>query len=178
MSDFTTTVIDVRAKGERGSFYVREWLREEGKDIRHSAEFVCNTTFGVYGFYWSHMGEPFAEFIREISTDYLLSKIGREVTDSDKAAKELRRLVLEQRRERSITKDVARDALNEIETILSDYSGEAACHEFYMGVALSKCNIEWCDLSSRSWDGQCLGFVRTLWPEFVKQFCAKSVAAT
>ncbi len=180
MSDWTTTVIDVRHKGEWGTFFVREWPvipREDGKGFNASAEWVCNSTFGVYGHYWSSMGGPFADFIGDISTDYLLSKIGREITDSDKAAKELRRLVLEQRRERSITKDVARDALDDIEAILSDYSGDAACHEFYQSDALSKCHIEWCDLSCKEWCGQSLGFARTLWPEFVKQFCARSVLA-
>ena len=116
------------------------------------------------------MGEPFGDFISGIDDHYLLGKIGHEVTDSRKVVKELQRLVREHRRQKLMTKDEAREALDDIDELAAYDDGDVLCHKLYESVPLSKCHIEWCDISSKSWDCQSLGFAKKMWPLFVKRF--------
>jgi hypothetical protein len=181
--EWKTTVITVRdGKGEYGTFFVRESevvARKDGNGFDASAEWTANTSFGLFGHYWSSMGQPFGEFISDISEDYLLSKIGKKVTDTEQTTKELKRLVLVERRENRITKDEAREALTDIEELACQYDGEVLCHMLYESRPLDKCNIEWCDLNTQVWDSCSLNFAKRLWPLFVKQFneqCTKAEA--
>lgn len=103
-----TTVIEIRDKGEWATFFVREsevTKRENNNGFNASAEWTANTSFGLFGHYWSSMGHSFSEFITGISEDYLLSKIGRKAIDSQKVIDELKRIVQERRKENIVTKD-------------------------------------------------------------------------
>lgn len=175
LKNWTTTVVEVRKNGEWGTFFVRESdvLPRDGGGFNVSAEWCCNSSFGVFGHYWSSMGKPFGEFVSKINNDYLLGKIGKQVTDSRKVVRELRRLVIEHRKEQTITKDEAREALDDIEELAAYDDGDVLCHKLYESGPLSKCHIEWCDIESKTWDCQSLGFVKQLWPEFVRKFCER-----
>ena len=167
-----TTTIEVREKGEWGTFFVREFEitpRENGR-VNASAEWVCRSSFGVFGHYWNSMGEPFADFIQGVGDDYLLSKIGREVTDSDKVLNEVNRLIHEARKQKRITKDIEQRAIHQVKLISEEADGATLCHLLYIDPVVNLCPIEWCDISTQSYDGASRMFVKKLWPAFVKQF--------
>lgn len=174
------TVIEVRVGGEWGTFFVRESdvvPRADRKGFDASAEWTANTSYGVFGHYWGSMGQPFGDFIAGINTDYLLSKIGREECDSDKVVAELKRLIVEFRKEKRITTDVARNALEEITQLAACYEREPLCMQLYESAALSKVPIEWCDISTRSYTIHSRLFAQKMWPEFVKKYNEQGVRA-
>jgi hypothetical protein len=173
------TVIDVRVDHEWGTFFVRESdvvPREGGKGFNASAEWTANTSFGVFGHYWSSMGQPFGEFIKGVDDYYLLGKIGNQVTDDKLIVAGVKRLVREHRKAKSINAETAREAFDTIVSLASEYGGEILCHELYQASELSFID-DW-DVESRSYDGQSMGFVKKLWPEFVKKYNQQKVAVS
>lgn len=48
----------------------------------NSGTLCVNSTYGAYGYYWSNCGCPFVDFLCNIGTDYLMSKISDRVPDS------------------------------------------------------------------------------------------------
>lgn len=173
MDDWKVTCVSVRTGGEWGTFFVRESpvvKRDDGKGYNAQAEWTANTSFGVFGHYWSSMGQPFGEFISDIASDYLLRKVGRKVTDSEMVAKELQRLVCQYRKERRIEKDIAVDAIDEIKRLMQEYEGDSFCVHAYESIELSRVPFDWCDISTKSYETGSLMFAKKLWPAFVKQF--------
>lgn len=163
--------IMVRDGSEWARFFYHEapplTMRDNSRS--YSATWCCVSSFGVFGHCWSSMGQPFAEFIQDIETDYLLRKIGRKVTVSEKAFSEVRRLILQCRREDRITKDEARAAMDDIATIECEGGHpEVALNELYWSVPISRVGIEWCDLTTQDWDTDSVLFAKKLWPLFVQ----------
>lgn len=161
--------IDVLKDGEWGTFFYRERIvLRDGKEPRHSATWCCYSSFGTFGHSWYDMGEPLAAFIAGMDDDYLLSKISKKVTSGDKAIDHVRRLILEQRREGDISKDVAREAYEAVTDIECDgHSPEGTCEQLYASREIEKINIDWCDLNCQEWDNSAVMFVRKVWPSFV-----------
>lgn len=174
--------VHVRHRHDYGEFFVRELApvsRVNGEGIVYAATFCCYSSFGVYGYHWSHMGEPFAEFIAGIKPDYLLSKIAERVFDDETCLKSVRDEVVRMRREQSrgVSKDAAREAWDAIDDIAADYSGESLATALYECSELSVIRLEYCDLTCRAWDRQAVAFVERLWPEFVKQYATDVASA-
>lgn len=174
--DNATTIL-IRSDGEYGRFFFceQEFALEDGSP-RHAATWCCVSSFGVYGYHWSHMSRPFSEFVQGVSTDYLLGKISRKVTSAEKTIASVRRAVLESRRNRRCSKDEAREAWDEIAGIEVDGWDAAVPHMLWESAELSRCRIEWCDLSTQEWDQQAVMFATKLWPLFVKQLAEVSHA--
>lgn len=163
--------IIVRDGMDYGEFFVAErepQTNESRNYTSYSATWCCYSSYGVYGHHWSSMGSPFAEFIQGMGADYLLSKIGRKEADPDRVLKEVRRLIREARRENRITKDEAAEAYAECRRIEDETTGAFVLAMLYDSVEISRVGIEWCDMSTTSYDPQCLGFVRRIWPKFVE----------
>jgi hypothetical protein len=158
----------IRVNGEWGEFFIAERepvLRPDGH-YRYSATWTCLSSFGVFGHYWHDMGEPFSKFIQDIDAGYLLGKIAKKETVPELAIGAIKQEVLSQRKERYITKDTAREAWNEIESIADEgASGEVTCHLLYHSSELSFIN-DW-DFSTRDFCGDAKQFVKKIWPEFV-----------
>ncbi len=166
-----TTTYNISVDSEYGEFFVNEReprIRDDGH-TQYCATWCCYSSFGVFGHHWYAMGSPFAEFIRGVGPDYLLSKIGRKVFDERKCVTELRRLVIQSRRDKRITKEEAADALAAIKSLAEEYTGEALSSRLYEDVDLSRCHIEWCDLSCQVYEPSALMFVKKLWPAFVEE---------
>lgn len=164
----TTTTITVRDDFEYGEFFVNErsCIRDNGK-IQHSATWVAYSSFGVFGHHWSHMGEPFAEFIRDVDSGYLLGKIAKKETSTRKVVAGVRREITAARKDKSVTKDEAREAMDELNELASEYDGSVLCHKVYESPEISKCVSDFCDIDTQEWDCQAVGFVKRLWPKFV-----------
>lgn len=175
MNDWKVTTIQVRDRGEWGTFFVRESpvLPREGGGVNASAEWTCNSSFGVFGHYWSSMGEPFAEFIKGVDRDYLLGKIaGGRVSDERETIKKIRAEIRSLRKRRQITADQARAAVDSLDSLVSEHTGEILFHELYMDDAISEIGIELGECVAMRWPDQAEAFAKRLWPLFVEQFRA------
>lgn len=179
MSD-KVTHLSVSVNGEWGEFFVAErepFVHSDGR-VRHSATWVCHSSYGTFGHHWYDMGQPFAEFIADINPNYLLSKIGRRVTDEAKVYKEVRRLIREARKSKEITTEQAREAMDAVQEIEDDCpSPEAACHLLHASPEVNCFHIEWCDMSTQDYDTSSKMFVKKIWTEFLREFRASSVEA-
>ena len=83
-----------------------------------SGYFSAVSDYGNYAFQWTSFGEgvDFREFLSSLDADYLMGKLGRrDWYDGDATVLAIRKRVLELRRDRSITKDVAADVWAAIE---------------------------------------------------------------
>lgn len=164
--------IVIRHDGEWGEFFFSASgpIALEGGDTRFAATWCCVSSFGVYGHHWGYMGEAFAEFVRDLEEDYLLSKISTRETSGEVACNDVRRQILESRKKRAITKDEARDAMDAVNSVEADGgSGESMCDTLLESSELECVGIDWCGLNCREWNNQALQFVRKLWPMFVAE---------
>jgi hypothetical protein len=173
--------IIVRDDHEWGEFFVRESQseRSDGK-TRYSATWCCYSSYGVFGHHWYDMGEPFAKFIQDVDTHYLLGKIARKVQSDKVTVASVKRRILEARKSKDVTRDEARDALDELESVAAEHSGEVLCHELYHSSLISECMGDWCDIESQEWEPAALHFAKKLWPKFVielaKQAASEGIA--
>lgn len=168
-----TAHYNIRRNGEWGTFYVRQGVGDQGK---HWCELTCNTSFGVVGHYWSHMGCPAGEFLADVSKGYLLVKLwgmNSTVFDPDKAIADAKRALFESRRSGELTEDEARDVYDELN------AGSGDEHGWHLLV--DRC--DW--LYRRMIDGagygkvpnpQAEGFYRELWPAFIAELTATTQA--
>ena len=159
----------VRDSGEYGEFFVneREPVTSASGYTSYSATWVCYSSFGVFGHHWSSMGEPFAEFIRDVDSHYLLGKISSEVLDERKMVAGVRKAIIERRRQKAISADVAREALDTLTSLSEEHSGDVLAHEIYMSTEISKTGVDLCEVPTREYPRQAVEFVRRLWPKFV-----------
>ena len=168
----TTGHIIVRNGSDYGEFFWRESiLKNEDGTPRHAATWTVVSSFGTYGFHWSHMGRPFAAFIADIGDDYLLSKIAREVFDDRKFIKWMNREIFTAR----CTKEQKAEATDDFRRLRMDYSGEALATLCHDSAPISHCQPEWSDCSSRSYDPQAVGFAKNIWPKFVEHLNGASL---
>lgn len=63
------TAFDVRNGWEWGTILIRPLLGRAG------AEVLCNSSFGVYGYCWTHMGEDWRSFLADLEFDYAMGKM-------------------------------------------------------------------------------------------------------
>lgn len=167
------TVLTVRDGMDWAEFFVSErppWTQRDNSTV-YSATFACVSSFGVFGFHWSHMGKPFKQFAANIGDDYLLSKIGKRTRSNQKIVDHVRRRILESRRANSISRQIARDAWDAVETIEIDYSGDAVGLMLYEDGDIASVPIEWSDIETEEWDTQSVCFVKKMWPKFVEAYC-------
>lgn len=170
--------IEVRVDGEWGTFFVKEYPivpREQGGGVQAAAQFVAHTSRGAFAYRWSDMGQSFGDFISEMDVGYLLRKVGHKELNEKLAVANVKREVLEYRREKRITAEAARLAFDSINTMASELTGEVLCHELYHASELSFIQ-DWCDITTRDYTHCSQVFVNKLWPEFVKQFNAARAA--
>jgi hypothetical protein len=173
------TNILVRDGHEWGEFFIRETTseRSDGK-TRHSATWCCYSSFGVFGHHWYDMGEPFAKFIRDVDTHYLLGKIARKVQSDRVVVASVKRRILEARKNKEVTSDEARDAIEELKDFSQEHSGEVLCHELYHSSLISECMGDWCDIESQEWEPSAVQFAKRLWPKFAAAMQPEAAEAT
>lgn len=172
-ADPKITCIDVRAHGEWATFFVKELppVLRPGDRPKYAADWAANTSYGTFGHFWSHMGAPFGEFIKNVDTYYLLGKIARKETDPRGVMENVKHAVREARREKSIDAETAREAYDAINAIADEYEhdGSVLCHELYQASELSFID-DWCEIGSMDYSLDAKNFALKLWPEFVRLF--------
>jgi len=169
--------IEVRVDGEWGTFFVKEYPivpRENGKGVIAKATWTAESSYGVYGYHWSGMGQPFGDFIAQMNDGYLLGKIGKQVLNDELTIREIKKYVRECRREKHINAETARDAYEAIDSIAADYEGDVLCSHLMCASELSFI-CDW-HFAVQEYEGNVQQFAKRLWPEFVKQFNAARAA--
>lgn len=112
-----TTHIQVRSDWNWANIYVRSFVFAKGKDNeRTMVEVAINSDYGAYAFLWTHATGTWMEWLAGLDFDYAMKKLAegrlyRPMPIADALAK-LRKLVIERRREDSMTRADARELWN------------------------------------------------------------------
>lgn len=116
-----------------GVVVLREW-RRAGKQAEFAGQVLAHTSYGSYGYTWTHMGCDLRRFLvdaverKEIG--YIMGKIAgasRDAFDPDLTIRDCKRRVRELRRAGGATKENARAAFD----VLADLDGSRDDREFY-----------------------------------------------
>lgn len=85
-----------------------------------------SSDYGNFANFWSHCGMPFKKFLANIEIGYFAGKVGLDRWfDHERTVKELRTDILQRRRERGLTKEVAALAWDKVVNELAYESNEA-----------------------------------------------------
>lgn len=163
--------ITVRNQGEYGAFFVREGKVGEGKDLRYYCELTIQSSFGNVGHFWSHMGSPACVFLSQTDKHYTLGKLfgtNAYVFDAQGTERELRRMLLEERRRGNFDKETARDRYD----ALKDLGMFDILERFCDAYCEYECLLEWRTVGdipfTNELNPQAVGLWEQLWPEFIQ----------
>lgn len=166
-----TQVISVRNAGEYATFYLRT-----GKEEKYEwAHLVIDSSFGTCSHYWSSMGKPARQFLKQISFDYWSTKLfgaKADVFDVDKTIESICKEVNERRRERYFDKDRARE-LRAIAMSLHEFNSDMNYFiSGYLDTELAEYISEDCPVCY-SPNRQAVGLWEKLWPEYLQMLEAE-----
>jgi len=166
---------NIHANHEWGEFFVleRDPIAQPDGHTRYSATWVANTSYGVFGHYWSHMGEPFAKFAATIGEDYLLGKISKMEPNAEVTLDSVGREILRARHDRRCTEDEARDAWDALQHIADECDDNSVFSKLYEDEDIhAVLDGDW-DMPTTAYPMDAVQFVKKLWPEFAKALNAK-----
>lgn len=101
---------------------------------------MINSDYGSFGHYWGACGDSPKEFLTQISFGYTMSKLlgttSLYVPDKEANLRDIRKLILEARRDKRFEDYEAREAWEEVESIcyqssLEAYHASLAAHSSY-----------------------------------------------
>lgn len=103
-----------------------------------SATVSTVSSFGSYGYHWSNTGPDPRGFLRRMPFESLASKfLGNDslVFDRDAQEREMKREIIDQRKQNEMDKVTAREVWDEVQAILTNCSGNS--EEFYRELILT-----------------------------------------
>ena len=135
---------------------------------------MANSSYGKYAYFWGACGCHPKEFLCKINRGYALQKMyGNKylVPDSDKYEEEIKKAIIEARRERDLEPGEARHAWGSMLGILYDYGGgDAMAHELINHEYFEKVFGSYDRLPSATMiNPQCQGFWDKIWLPFVAE---------
>lgn len=138
-----------------------------------SGTFSAVSSYGNFAYIWTHIGRStLKEFLVGLDYCYFFGKTAATrgyVFSPEKTTEDLKRYIIEQRRDGSISKAKARSAWDDLERVEgrneSDYFHELSDARDLMDVL----GWDYYDIARQEKDPQCLGFWSDIWPEFVKR---------
>ncbi len=178
---------EVRKGHEWANITLACWDRPANVGTQHECTYYCGeitiqSSFGTWGYVWTACGVPFKRFLMRAEFDYVFTKfMGAKLDrhDGDGTMRQLRRDIIEQRRQGSLDRDEAREAWDAVEwerdRIESD---ETSCGYALMEVASRlgdrhPMREHFADPSAwpraKKHDCQAVGFWRELWPSFIAE---------
>lgn len=111
-----TVTISIKKNSDIQRYDIRVGYEWATICITEGGLFLVESSYGVYGHWWSHHGrETFKHFLVELDRDhdYVMGKLGRRTCFyADKTVVEIKRQVLEERRNQNFTKEQAREAFD------------------------------------------------------------------
>ncbi len=161
----------VRNEGEFGTFFVRQGKRRDRSGDVYHCELTIQSSFGNVGYYWHCMGTPAPIFFTQVHKEYLLGKLFGDrshVFDAPATERELRLMLLRDRRQGSINQKQARNVYEALHALgeHSELSGFCDAYAEYRNL------MTWCWLSDIPFQyklsPQALGLWEKLWPEFIQ----------
>ncbi|MBB3806371.1 hypothetical protein FHR51_002523 [Xanthomonas arboricola] len=172
----TATCFSIAANGEHGRFYLTEGSEPDGRGgTRHWCVLACHTTFGTVGHTWTSMGGPAAWFLAKIGRDYAINKLWcqhSQIFCGDKAVTDIRRQILDDRRQRELSHDDARERYDAFVDGIDNESQlgmlverEAWLYDMLVhggGSQVGKVD-----------NPQAIGFWKQLWPAFIAELTAE-----
>mgnify|MGYP000659772930 CR=1 FL=1 len=105
-----------RVRGGHGGYEwaticVDGWEVKNGDDTRYVGEILIHSSYGNWAYQWTHMGQPFYQFLATSERDYVASKfMGSDAYeyDGEGTVQEFRKDVLRQRRSDGMSNEYAR----------------------------------------------------------------------
>ncbi|OAN53856.1 hypothetical protein A6A04_13265 [Paramagnetospirillum marisnigri] len=138
----------------------------------HTGLVAIQSSYGAFNHIWppQHRSQPLGEFIATLDFDYFMTKTrgtaAREF-DFDGTVANIRGWIKRARRERGISKDVARDAISALDAIdhttSSDYFATQICDDADLMQALGS---EWYEAFRTRYTPECEWFWKTIWADF------------
>ncbi|ASK91834.1 MULTISPECIES: hypothetical protein [Xanthomonas] len=167
----TATCFTIAANGEHGRFYLTEGNEPDRRGgTTYWCVLVCHTTFGTVGHTWNSMGGPASWFLGKIGRDYAIGKLWgaqSQIFCGEKAVADIRRLIIDDRRQGEVSRDEARDRY--------DVLRDGIDSESHLGMLVER--EDWL-YESLLYGGhqigkvdnpQALGFWQNLWPAFIAE---------
>ncbi len=101
----------ISREGEYAEFHV-----SHGYNGSHWLSFAGRSSFDPFGYFWSHMGQPWDAFLHQCNPDYFLNKIFAEAYEQDHEAerKNTTRSIIEARKKGYIDAEEARGFIQQI----------------------------------------------------------------
>lgn len=167
----------IRNRGEYATIALR-CSEAKGEDRYYTGEILINSSFGSWANYWGACGRPFKEFLQKLDFHYTFGKFmgaSLEVFDEDETIADIKRKLIEVRRENRITHEEVRDLWEQVDDI-ETYSEESfgnGCREIGSNLGPRHplhdyFNEPW-DLKRTKPDVQATGFWREIWPHFITE---------
>lgn len=146
---------------------LREW--PEG------GSFQCQSDYGDYAHIWTSIGDrTFKEFLCGLDKDYFLKKTRSQdylVFDSERTCKQLREEIIRMRREGDITKEVARQCWEDVESVDSNFGDNVRdfCHGLeHTHIPEVLYDWDYCSIPIlNSYHPSCTAFWERVWPHIV-----------
>lgn len=191
----TRECYEVRENHEWANITLACWDRPANVGTKHECTYYCGeitiqSSFGTWGYVWTACGVPFKQFLMRAEFDYVFTKfMGTKLErhDGDGTFRQVRRDIVEQRRQGSIDRAEAREVWDAVswerERIESDAT---SCGYALMDVASqigTKHPMHDSFADPCAWprvtkhDVQAVGFWRELWPAFVDALKAETQPA-
>ena len=143
--------------------------------IDDNGMFSCQSSFGNYGYFWSSFGDNFKEFLCNLRSDYLLTKLSkRDYFNTEEYIETCKNILIKMRHEDEINKKEAREAWNFFDKELDECGNsiDLVCDRIAGCNVLDK--ITWYDIwysdfsPNKSYDPLDEYFVNNIYPEFIK----------
>lgn len=122
--------------------------------------------YGDYVYHWPRHGwgpEDFRRFLVGLDASYLIGKLshGKRVPDAEATERNIRKEILQLRREKIMTKDRARSEWELVKRASFDH--EVEIHDWYLSTSLT----DVLDLFQYQPEPQLVAFTQRVWPRFV-----------
>lgn len=140
-----------------------------------NGELCIHSDWGNWNYLWHAMGEgiDLKNFLLDIEPDYLMSKLASESErrwfDKDATIKELKRKIIELRRNDDLDEDIAREHWEELEDFNDIETGEGYQAKFWDTQYLRQMYYDYADYPYvTDYHPRLRAFVRDGWPLFIQ----------
>lgn len=153
---------------------IREWPG--------GGSFDCQSDYGNYAYQWGAIGSrTFKQFLCSLDKDYFLKKTRPKdyrVFDSDLTCQNIRRDIIEKRKEREFTKEEARECWNECEDLENQSNRNIDAFYYWFETTNLGEKLYCGDYSSvpiqKIYNPMCDAFWERIWPHITKYWKEKT----
>lgn len=137
--------------------------------------FSAVSSFGNFAYIWRARGsETLKQFLADLEYGYFFGKTSASRGnrfDPEESSKNIKRLILDRRREKSIDKVDARYAWRKAEELDGLDNEGAFFHDAHSSPSFDRVltHDDFMDIGAHGRDPQCDGFWQEIWPQFLKQ---------